>query len=518
MKDGVQKDIVLLALNARYRHTSFGLRCLKANLGDLQEHAVIVEAIIKDRAIDIVESLLAYDPKIVGLGVYIWNTALALEVVSLLKKIRPDLVIVLGGPEVSYETEGQPIVDLADHTVCGEGEETFRHLAKQILAGNAPKEKILQGTTPDLDTLEWPYPLYDDKDIDHRVVYVEASRGCPYRCQFCLSSLDKTVRNAPLEPFLAQMKSLLDRGATDFKFIDRTFNLRPDISAGIVSFFLEHYRPGISLHFEMVPDRLPDELRALLAQFPPGAVQLEVGIQTFDDETAKRIERRQNLEATATNLRYLREETGVHLHTDLIVGLPGESIQSFGEGLDRLMALRPHEIQVGILKRLKGTPIIEHDSAFEMVYSPIAPFEILSTQHISFEEMQVMKRFARYWDLVVNNGNFEEGTSFLWKDVNSPFDAFMDFSAWLYQDLRRTSGISLIRLSERLLAYLTEERGYEQTEVGPALARDYQRIAQRKTPPHLRDYARPVPANQKVDTTVPLLKRQQRHAANTTRS
>ena len=182
------------------------------------------------------------------------------------------------------------------------------------------------------------------------------------------------------------------------------------------------------------------------------------------------------------------------------------------------MALRPHEIQVGILKRLKGTPIIEHDSAFEMVYSPIAPFEILSTQHISFEEMQVMKRFARYWDLVVNNGNFEEGTSFLWKDVNSPFDAFMDFSAWLYQDLRRTSGISLIRLSERLLAYLTEERGYEQTEVGPALARDYQRIAQRKTPPHLRDYARPVPANQKVDTTVPLLKRQQRHAANTTRS
>jgi radical SAM superfamily enzyme YgiQ (UPF0313 family) len=518
MKDGIQKDIVLLALNARYRHTSFGLRCLKANLGELQSRTVIVEAIIKDRAIDMVESLLSYDPKIVGLGVYIWNTALALEVVSLLKKIRPNLVVVLGGPEVSYETQGQPIVELADHTVCGEGEEAFRALAEQILAGNAPTEKILQGTTPDLDTLEWPYPLYDDKDIAHRVVYVEASRGCPYRCQFCLSSLDKTVRNAPLEPFLAQMESLLERGATDFKFIDRTFNLRPDISAGIVSFFLERYRPGISLHFEMVPDRLPNELRTLLAQFPPGAVQLEVGIQTFDDETAKRIERRQNLEATATNLRYLREETGVHLHTDLIVGLPGESVPSFGDGLDRLMVLRPHEIQVGILKRLKGTPIVEHDEAFSMVYSPIAPFEILSTADISFEEMQVMKRFARYWDLVVNNGNFEEGTGFLWKNIDSPFDAFMALSAWLYQDLCRTSGISLIRLSERLLAYLTEERGFEEAEVGPALARDYQRIASRKTPPHLRTYSNPAPANQEVDATAPLLKRQKRHAANTTRS
>jgi radical SAM superfamily enzyme YgiQ (UPF0313 family) len=216
--------------------------------------------------------------------------------------------------------------------------------------------------------LALPYDLYTDADIAHRVIYVEASRGCPYECEFCLSSLDVPVRNAPLEPFLTAMQHLLDRGVCQFKFVDRTFNLNLKISSAILRFFLERYRPGLFVHFEMIPDRLPQALRELIREFPPGVLQFEVGIQTFNEQVAKLISRRQDNARAEENLRWLREETGVHVHADLIVGLPGEDMASFAAGFDRLVALGPQEIQVGLLKRLRGTPIVRHDRDWGMVY------------------------------------------------------------------------------------------------------------------------------------------------------
>src|SRR6185312_9197727 len=174
-----------------------------------------------------------------------------------------------------------------------------------------------------------PYHLYTPQDIAHRVIYVEASRGCPFRCEFCLSSLDVPVRNVPLDAFLSQLHRLLDRGVRQFKFVDRTFNLNLNISRPILQFFHERYEPGMFLHFEMIPDRLPEALRDPIRKFPPGALQFEVGIQTFNEEVAARISRRQDNARLSDNLRFLREQTGVHVHADLIVGLPGETIESF---------------------------------------------------------------------------------------------------------------------------------------------------------------------------------------------
>ena len=222
----------------------------------------------------------------------------------------------------------------------------------------------------------------------HRVIYIEASRGCPFTCEFCLSSLDVPVRQFPLDPLLAAADKLLERGVRQFKFVDRTFNLNIAASRRILEFFLERQRPGLFVHFEMIPDRLPEALREVIAKFPPGALQFEVGIQTFDEAVSSNISRRQDYGRLADNLRFLREQTGVHVHADLIAGLPGETLESFAAGFDRLVAMGPQEIQVGILKRLRGTPIVRHDQAWEMVYSAHPPYEILRNKLLDFATMQ----------------------------------------------------------------------------------------------------------------------------------
>ncbi len=400
-------DLVLATFNARYQHASLGLRYLHANLGELKDRAEIVELTLEHRPADVVEQILAKKPRVVGFGVYLWNVLLTTETVQILKTVAPEVKVVLGGPEVSYEQAGQKLCELADAVVTGEGEETFRLLATNYLnSGQWPAAKILPGLSPNLDTTALPYALYSDEDVKNRVIYVEVSRGCAYRCEFCLSALDEKVRLFPLEAFLAEMDTLLGRGVRQFKFVDRTFNLNTKISTRILDFFLERVHLGLFLHFEMVPERLPEELKSRIAKFPDGSLQFEVGIQTWNETVSKGISRPQNYEKIADNLKYLRQETRVHLHTDLIVGLPGEDKASFGRGFDRLASLRPHEIQVGILKRLKGMPLNRQNESAGLKYETAPPYSVLQTKHLTFDEIQGFKRFAKFWDLIANQGKF----------------------------------------------------------------------------------------------------------------
>ena len=472
-------DIVLTTFNAKYAHASMGLRCLFASLGDLKERTVIDEAICGDRPVEVAEKLLAHAPKIIGVGVYVWNAAASRELVTLLKKIAPDVTVVIGGPEVSHEVDLQPIVAAADYVVTGEGEAAFAMLCSSILAGLPPSAKTHSGGLPDLATLPLPYAYYDDEDVAHRVVYVEAYRGCPFTCEFCLSSLDERVRNVPLERLFPELERLMERGVEHFKFIDRTFNLKPAVSSSILQFFLERYRPGAFVHFEMVPDRLPDSLRTLLARFPPGAVQLEVGVQTFNDEVAARIGRRQDVAKLEANFRFLREHTGVHVHADLIAGLPGETFDSFAAGFDRLLALGPQEIQVGILKRLRGAPIARHTDSHRMIYAEEAPYEVLSTDVIDFVTMQRLKRFAKVWDAVGNSGRFLDSRELLWGS-ESPFAAVMRLADRAHAELGRTHAISLERWFSLIFAFLTEEKGVAPREAGIRLHADYTRSGRKK--------------------------------------
>jgi tRNA A37 methylthiotransferase MiaB len=478
--------IVLSTLNAKWIHASFGLRCLLANLGELRADTTLVEATIADRTLDVAERILAHAPRIVGLGVYVWNVHETERLVATLKRIAPNVVVVLGGPEVSHETEQQRVCDLADHVIRGEGDVASAALCRTLLAGDRPP-RVVDAPPPDLATLASPYDMYDATDVAHRVVYVEASRGCPFACEFCLSSLDERVRPFPLTTFLDAMERLLARGLRHFKFVDRTFNLSIATSTAILEFFLARVDLGLFLHFEMIPDRLPDALRALLARFPAGTVQLEVGIQTFDDATSERISRRQDVARIETNLRFLREHTGVHVHADLIAGLPGEDLTSFARGFDRLVALRPHEIQVGILKRLRGTPIVRHDAAFGMQWAEHAPYEILATAAMPFAVMQRVRRFARVVDLVVNSGNFTVTLPLLWAD-GSPFAALSAFTDALHERFGALHGVALHRLAEALFEHL-QHIGRSRADAGRALFADYQRTRPNDWPEFLREYA-----------------------------
>lgn len=506
-------DIVLSTLNTKYIHAAFGLRYLLANLGPLRSRAELIEFDISQRPVDIAESILARNPAIVGLGVYIWNVAPSTELVGILKHVRPGLVVVLGGPEVSYETEAQPIAQAADYVITGEADLKFTGVCSRLLAGERPAHKVLPAEPPEFSELALPYGEYDERDIAHRIIYVEASRGCPFSCEFCLSSLDVPVRQAPLPEFLRQLQRLLDRGVRQFKFVDRTFNLNPEVSRRILEFCLEQHQPGRFFHFELVPDRLPGQLREIIVRFPPGALQFEVGIQTFNERVAELISRRQDYERLEDNLRFLRERTGVHLHTDLIAGLPGENLASFASGFDRLVALRPQEIQVGILKRLRGTPIARHDADWQMVYSPHAPYEILRNRLIDFAAMQRVRRFARYWDLVGNSGNFVATASLIWGQ-DSPFHSFLRWSDWLHHRLGRTDGIALARLMELLFEFLTQERRLAPALVAESLWQDYERAGRRDVPAFLRQLLPGAKHNVAPGTAATALpKRQARHLA-----
>ena len=504
-------DIVLTTLNAKYIHAAFGLRYLFANLGELKPRAVLAEFDINQRPLDIAEVLLAREPKIIGFGIYIWNVTESAEVIAAIRRVRPGITIILGGPEVSYELDTQPIVALADYVITGEADLKFAEVCGQLLRGEKPAGKIIPAQLPEFAQLALPYDLYTEDDIAHRVIYVEASRGCPFTCEFCLSSLDIPVRQAALPEFLDAMQRLLDRGVTQFKFVDRTFNLNLNTSRAILEFFLARYRPGLFFHFEMVPDRLPEMLRELIQKFPPGALQFEVGIQTFNETVGQLIQRRQNYARLEDNFHFLRGQTGVHIHADLIVGLPGETIGSFGAGFDRLIALRPQEIQVGILKRLRGTPISRHDNEWGMIYTAHPPYEILQNKLIPFADMQRLRRFAKYWDLAGNSGNFVETCPLLWSDQASPFQNFLRLSDWLFAQLRRTDTIALARLAELLFRFLTEDLKLDAKHTAATLWRDYQRGGRNDRPGFLAQHLPDEPASPRRRQRNSLPKRQARH-------
>ncbi len=530
MNNSACPRIVLTTLNARYIHAALGLRYLLANLdrhggAGLRAITVLREYTISRPKQEVVADLLATlgpapdtAPQIVGFGVYIWNVTQTTEVIRLLKAARPDLKVVLGGPEVSHETEQQAITRLADHVIIGWGDVSFAKLCRALLDGPQPLMKIIPGEQPALAELELPYGEYSDADLAHRLLYVEASRGCPFKCEFCLSALDKTAWGFELDRVLSALDGLYQRGARTFKFVDRTFNLKIEHSVRILQFFLDRIdsqKADLFLHFEVIPDHLPDRLRSMLARFPPGVLQLEVGVQTFNVAVQQTISRRQDNEATEANLRWLLAHTHAHLHVDLIFGLPGETLQSFAEGFDRLLAIGPHEIQLGILKRLRGAPIARHSAAHGMVYATEPPYTVQHTGVVDAATLQRFGRLARYWELLANSGRFAKTLPLLLHPpafdggvAASPFWCFMAFSSWMWQRHGRTHRLTPEVLVDALFDYLSASQS-------PALVRqvllaDYLASGARSNPKALQGLLpRLAPSPAKAART--LATRQERH-------
>ena len=455
------KEILLAAINAKWIHPSLALRLLKANLGSLEERCEIAEFNLRQPLAEKVSFLLAAHPKILGLSVSIWNHTVTLQLLEELQKTqvgeRP--VIVLGGPEVSHLPEEAEIFKYADYVIRGEGETAFKTLCETILEGGKLPDKFINAEEADVTRIKSAYHLYTDEDINSKLTYVEASRGCPFNCEFCLSAGGKKVREFPLEPFLFQMNELILRGVKTFKFLDRTFNVNIDRAVKICEFFLKKIKECgelFTVHFEIVPSLLPQELLDTLAQFPPGTLRLEIGIQTLNAEISSRIGRISNSEKELANIKLLREKTHAIIHADLIAGLPGEDFESFGRGLNDLWSAlyntlngnnikkqnSPFEIQIGILKLLPGALISHHNETFAMKYNQKPPYEIEETSAMSADDLKRIKNFARFWELIVNRGLINlSGSKMI-------FDSFMELSDSLFIKFGRNWGIDKHELIE----------------------------------------------------------------------
>jgi radical SAM superfamily enzyme YgiQ (UPF0313 family) len=498
--------IILATLNARYAHSSLGLRYLYANLHELQKDAIIVEFTINEQIQSIAEDILKHDPNIVGIGVYIWNASEVAQLIEVIKKVAPETTIILGGPEAGH-TPHRVDFGRADYIIGGEGEVEFYRLCKEILSyadpnkgGNQSVQHFIHTSMTDLNAINMPYRAYNDEDIAHRTIYVEASRGCPFECEFCLSSMDKKVRNFPLDGLLEELEILWQRGARSFKFIDRTFNLNMTFANRILDFFLSKEPPYFA-HFEVVPDHFPEALKSKIALFPPGSIQLEIGIQTLDPVIANRINRPLKIDKIYDNIRFLENETKAHMHLDLIVGLPGESLDGFRRNLDKLVSLSSCEIQIGILKKLSGTTLSRHDMEYAMIYSDMPPYDILQNNLLTFAQIQKMKRFARFWDIFYNSGNFVHTVRLLWfydvkggfitvstdqqkNEIPSVFENFFRFSEWIYTQIHSTWKISLERQIMLLHDYLTQNIAHEIVE--EALRKDLQKRPEKSIPFFIR--------------------------------
>lgn len=467
--------IIFTTLNARYSHASLGLRYLMANLGRWQAQTTLIEYTIKSDLFKMRDELLASSPSVIGFGVYIWNIHETLALMQAIRAAAPEVVLIVGGPEVSYETEEQAICRAADYVVTGWGEITLPALLTQIIDGPQPLMKVHHGVQAGLDKLVLPYAWYSDKDLTTRNIYVEASRGCPFKCEFCLSSLDKTAWSFPLDAFLQEMGALYARGARTFKFVDRTFNLKADSGRRILDFFLGkiHAQPDdpLFVHFEVVPDHLPGLLKEAIAAFPEGALQFEIGIQTLNPEVQKNISRQTNLIKARENIGWLRTQSHAHLHVDLIAGLPGETMASFARGFDELYQWGAHEIQLGILKRLRGTPIIRHTDAFQMDYNPEPPYDIRSNCDVSVQELADFALFAKYWDHIANSGRFVQTLPLIVADA--PYARFARLTQHLKSRWARSHSIPLEQMYIGVDEWLEQQPHADIEVVRQAVTADY---------------------------------------------
>jgi hypothetical protein len=464
--------IVLAAINAKWIHPSPALRLLKANLGELEGDCEIMEFALRQPLAEKTGPIMAARPRILGLSVSVWNHAATLELLEALEEKRAGAgpLVVLGGPEVSFLPEDAGIFRYAAYVVRGEGEEVFRELCRFILKGDKPgavnlpfrvvNGKFIHAPEVNLSAIKTACHLYSDEDVRRKLVYVEASRGCPFGCEFCLSAAGGgRVREFPLEPFLAEMDGLIRRGAGTIKFLDRTFNLDIKRAVKILEFFLDRMRGDLCVHFEMVPSNFPAELRDRLRRFPPKSLRLEIGIQTLNGKTAALVHRSGSPGEELEILSFLRRETNAIVHADLIAGLPGEDMDSFAGGFDRVWAAlsggasasdAPAEIQLGILKLLPGAPIARHTESCGMVYSKLPPYEVLETAAVSRRDLDRVKNFARFWELIVNRGGFSALAPRFFPAGKPVFRIFMDLADSLFFIFKRNWGIDRNELRRAL--------------------------------------------------------------------
>lgn len=479
-------NVVLVSLNAKYFHTNLAIRSIKKHCSEELYSVHLREFTINDREDRILGRLVEEEAEVYAFSIYIWNVAPTLRIMKNLKKIRPDAWIVAGGPEVSFLTEAEALDTGADVLVSGEGEKSF----PQVLAALGQSEgldkipgitvcqgeKAVANLTPrktlDMDALDFAYENEELLRLKGSIFYYESSRGCPYSCAYCMSSVEKSLRFKSLDRVKEELARFMDADVGLVKFVDRTFNCDRVRTKEILGFLLER-ESNTCFHFEVAADLLDEEILALLEQAPPGRFQLEVGIQTIHPATLGRINRKSDIQKVKDNVLRILAVGNIHVHLDLIAGLPGESMDQIATSFNEIMDLRPHMLQLGFLKLLKGSPMMDMVEEYGYAYQEHPPYEVLLNDTLPFRELWKLHQVEHVLDKYYNSGAF--GTTLEMVEYWGEETAY-DFYAGLANHWDKTGcferKISKDALYQILLEYMSDA-GYHKEMAKETLKMDY---------------------------------------------
>ena len=444
-------NVVLSTLNSKFIHSSLALRYLKA-YGEAHGQAYdIVEYTINMPVLHILSDITEHDIDILGFACYIWNIEMTLHVVDMVKAVRPDIKIVLGGPEVSFTAdELLTRCPNIDYIVQGEGEEAFHALVAALQLGNDGLDPVIPGVrgrrddsilgsteaveVRDLSTIPFPYTEADMEDLEHKIIYYESSRGCPFSCQYCLSGNKNTVRFFPQERTLKELQWFIDHGVKQVKFVDRTFNCASHHHRPLME-FMRDSDTDMNFHLEMEPELMTEWETNILCETPPGRIQIEVGVQSTHKKTLDAINRYNDWPYIQKSIRPIIQAGRTHVHMDLIVGLPHEDFNRFGQSFNDLFSLQPHALQIGFLKLLKGSGV-RRMREYKYVADPLAPYEVLSTHVLPYDDVRFLKYFEDVFERFYNSERFRTTFGYIGQQlIHGETDAFTYFCdmtrAWL---------------------------------------------------------------------------------------
>ena len=418
--------IILAACNAKYIHSNLAVYDLQAYARQYQQHILLKEYTINQQKDEIMKDLYEEKPDVICFSCYIWNISFVKELAEDLKKVLPSVPFWAGGPEVSFDAEAFLAANPAfDGVMVGEGEETFLELAgyyvdhrkslEQIrgIAFRKENQVLHNGWREIMDLSKVPFPYKDLQDFDHRIIYYESSRGCPFSCSYCLSSVDKKLRFRSLDLVRKELQFFLDHKVPQVKFVDRTFNCKHDHAMAIWKYIVEHDNGVTNFHFEIAADLLREEELELMATMRPGLIQLEIGVQSTNLQTLEAIRRKTDFSRICQIVERIHSFGNIHQHLDLIAGLPYEDYDSFHHSFNDVYALRPQQFQLGFLKGLKGSLMKQMEKEYGIVHKEKEPYEVLSTNWITYEDVLNLKKVENMVEVYYNSGQFENSLKYV---------------------------------------------------------------------------------------------------------
>lgn len=466
------KKVILAALNAKYIHSNLALRYLSRFQNNNQKHDVeTMEFTINQRLDFIAEELFRKQPDVVLFSCYIWNVEMLRQLCPILKKIMPDCVIGFGGPEVSYESETflreNPAVNFV---MRGEGELVFTKYLEHLDTGNPATLGEIESltyrqngeifSTPQMHPMDLallPFPYEDDfSDVQNQIIYYESSRGCPYHCGYCLSSVENGVRFVPLDKVLPDLQKFLDKNVPQVKFIDRTFNCKKSHAMAIWKYLHEHDNGVTNFHFEITADLIDQETIDFLKTVRKGLFQFEIGVQSTNPQTIRAINRNVDFAALSEIVQQIKDGGNIHQHLDLIAGLPYEDYDSFGRSFNDVYALHPEQLQLGFLKVLKGSMLHQKQKEFEIVYHDTAPYEVLTTHELPYADTLRLKYVEEMVETYYNSGRFLHTLAYLVPLYESPFAFFEALSQFWIRENYHYLGVSRMGLFDVLWRFVEQ--------------------------------------------------------------